>query len=270
MGIEWLASGLIVYRHRDDIRHMLATGWKAFFGTRTDLAFTGMQGVGKTVLLDHLTGKAFEDGYALPLQSQAIDRGTVSLKGQRLRVSVVPGQNAQPRQTALDTLFEGKKPVNGVVHAVANGFASVRSPGAVDVLLRDVKLTTIKKYCDYHRDQELKDLEETCEAIRKAHQRHRLPSWLVVAVGKVDLYQDSIDKARKYYSPEGDSPFTARLRRLESQVGTDNFRWTAIPVCSLVEAFDWNTRQVASQIDELARDDYLAQFLRELREYSRK
>ncbi len=267
MAVEWLAAGLTVYRHRDDIRHMLDTGLKAFFGKKTTIAITGMQGIGKTVLLDHLTGQGLEKGYTLPLQSQAVEKGKVATGGQRILVSVVPGQNAQPRLLALDSIFGGRHPVQGVVHVVGNGFATVRTKGAVEVLTRDLKLTTIKKYRGHQLDKELKDLDRTCEAIRESHRKHRAPSWLIVAVGKADLYQDTMNKARQYYSPEGETPFSARLRELTDQVGSDNFRWAAVPVCSIVEPFEWSQKRVNPQIDDAARDDYLKQFLLELRSY---
>jgi hypothetical protein len=268
--VEWLAGGLIAYRHREDIHHMLNTGLKAFFGTKTHLAFTGMQGIGKSVLLDHLTGAAFKKGYQIPLQSQSLEKGKIASGKQRIRVAVVPGQDAQPRLEGLDKLFGGKRGVQGVVHVVGNGFASVRTPGAIQILVRDLKLTTIKKYREHQLKEELKDLDQTCEAIRAARPARGGPKWMIVAVGKADLYQDTMDKARQHYSPEGDSPFAERLARLLSQVGADNFRWTAVPVCSLVEAFEWNNKQVAPHIDLAARDAYLAQFLREMREYCKQ
>jgi hypothetical protein len=128
MVVEWLASGLIAYRHRDDLRHMASTIWKKLFGTKTCLAFTGMSGAGKTVLFDHLSGRAFEQGYQSPLRSQKMEQGDITSEAQKLKVHVVPGQDAQPRRHALDGLFDGKGRVEGVVHVVCNGFATVRSP----------------------------------------------------------------------------------------------------------------------------------------------
>ena len=68
-------------------------------------------------------------------------------------------------------------------------------------MIRDLKLTTIKKYREHHLKEELKDLDQTCEALRAAQRARRSPKWMIVAVGKADLYQDTMDKARQYYSP---------------------------------------------------------------------
>jgi hypothetical protein len=153
---------------------------------------------------------------------------------------------------------------------VCNGFATVRSPGGAAILIRNLGITTIKKHREYQLLQELNDLDQTCERIREAHKNHKGPPWLIVAVDKADLYQDTIEKARLYYSEDGNSEFSQRLRKLMSQAGSDNFRWTAVPVCSLVEDFTWNNKQQPTQITLEDRNAYLKQFLGVLREYCNK
>jgi hypothetical protein len=223
MVVEWLAPALTAYRHRDDVRSLLEGGMAWLFGKKTTLAFTGMEGVGKTVLLDHLTGAAFQEGYTLPLRSQREERGRITTAGKRLVATVVPGQVATPRRLTLDKLFGGKRLIDGVVHVVCNGLASVREPNVTTDLIRRRKLTTVTKYRKYALGQELLDLDSTCHAIRESQRKKRTPGWLIVAVDKVDLYFDTIERARDYYSPTSDSPFADRLRALATQVGTDFF-----------------------------------------------
>jgi hypothetical protein len=268
MVVEWLAPALTAYRHRDDVRGLLEGGMAWLFGKKTTLAFTGMEGVGKTVLLDHLTGAAFREGYTLPLRSQREERGHVTTASKRLLATVVPGQVAAPRRLTLDKLFGGKQAIDGVVHVVCNGLASIREPDAARSLLRQSKLTTLAKYRKYALGQELADLDETCQAIRESHRKKRTPGWLIVAVDKVDLYFDTIEQARDYYSPTGDSPFVEKLRTLATQVGTDFFRWETAPVCGCLEKFVWNREELLPQIDAAKRNAYLAQFLRLLESYA--
>jgi hypothetical protein len=268
MVVEWLAPALTAYKHRDDLKSMLEGGMSWLFGKKTTLAFTGMEGAGKTVLLDHLSGAAFRPGYQLPLRSQKAESGQLGTRGQRMTATVVPGQIAAPRHLAIDKLFGGKRPLDGVVHVVCNGFASVRDPNTVETFIRNSKLTTLAKYRNYALSQELIDLELICQAIRELLRKKRSPSWLIVAVDKIDLYFDKIGKARAYYSLNADSPFADRLRTLASQVGTDNFRWESVPVCGCLEPFAWNREEVMPKIDETTRDAYLVQFLQLLKSYA--
>ena len=130
-----------------------------------------------------------------------------------------------------------------------------------------MKLSTLAKYTKYQIERELEDLEQTCEAIRESHRRHHAPGWLLVAVDKIDLYQDRLPKAREYYSSTNDSPFTERIRALARQVGEDFFRWEAAPVCGVLEEFTWNRKVEVPQIDQPSRDAYLVQFLELLKSY---
>src|SRR5262249_36219941 len=162
-----------------------------------------------------------------------------------------------PRHVALDQLFLGKKPVQGVIHVVSYGYASTRNEDQARVMVKDLKLTTVAKYNKYQMERELKDLEQTCEVIRASHRKHHAPTWLLAAGDKVDLYRNRLAKARESYSTSS-SPFTERLRNLARQVGEDFFRWEAAPVCAVREEFVWNSKMEASQIDEAQRDAYLA------------
>ena len=265
--LDWLGPSLTAYRHRTDLKELLAGGLARLLGKRISLAFTGMQGVGKSVLLDQLTGKAARTGYRLPPQSQGVETGQIASPKRRIRISVVPGQIAEPRYVALDNLFKAKDVPQGVVHVVAQGFAAVRNQDAARVLVKDAKITTVPKFRTYQRERELADLDETCEAIRDAHRTTRAPKWLIVAVDKIDLYHDTIEKARAYYAPDANSPFADRLRRLADQAGSDNFRWEAAPVCGCLDGFAWNGREVVPQFEEPQRQAYPAQFLDLLKSY---
>lgn len=273
MAIEWLAAALLAVKHREDLLQIAQSGFAKVFGRKTSLAFTGMAGVGKSVFLDLMTGKASEEGYELPLVSQGMETGKVGLPdegffGKKVLVSVVPGQDSEPRHLALDKLFRTKQKAVGVIHIVGNGFATTRTQGAIQSLIIDYGIDSVEKYRHGQLSAELTDLEKTCEEIRISHQKGRKPRWLIVAVDKVDLFQDSLDQVRRYYSPQSDSKFADTIRALAYRVGTDYFRWEeTAPICGCLQPFTWNGTTVPSTITAEARDLYLAQFLMLLKSY---
>lgn len=225
----------------------------------------GHEGIGKTVLQDLLTGHALKADYRKPTRSQNMEKGKVK-SGQRILINVVPGQEAHPRYVALADLFHAKKPVDGVIHVVANGFGLIREPDARRVLVAD-GMTTIELLREYQKKREIEDLKQTLKRVRDSHLRHHAPRWMIIAVDKVDLYHDTITDAADALSPSLRSGIPKLLNELRPHVGQDNFRWTALPVCGLLEEFEWNGNTVRPQFDNETRLRYYAQFLRELEAY---
>jgi len=77
----------------------------------------------------------------------------------------------------------------------------------------------------------------------------------------------TLRNAQKYYSPVADNEFAKILRATATRVGSEFFRWEAVPVCSQLERFDWNGTTILPQFDQEQRNAYLAQFLRVLISY---
>jgi hypothetical protein len=252
------------YSHRKEIAGtwQKITDW--VFGQKRNVAFTGCAGVGKTVLLDHLSGIAFRLGYKPPEESQSEETARVSEVGKRIRLVTVPGQDSGPRYEALNRLLIEEYPLDGVIHVVANGFRTIRNETAKKVLLEERQIETIDDYLREQELVELDDLRRTCQFIRQSHQRHHRPAWLIVAVAKADLYYDQLDAARIKYSPLGKSDFTRILNDLRDTIGRDFFRWEAAPVCAWLESFTWNNQTVKSELQIDARDHYLATFATKL------
>jgi hypothetical protein len=178
----------------------------------------------------------------------------------------VPGQEAPPRLAALEELFSSKKPVDGVIHVVSNGFIELRGEASQSVLV-EKGVSTIDDFRAHQLALEIKDLNATCERIRQSIHKHKKPKWMLVAVTKVDLYYSSLQQVAKYYSPEGDSEFVSRLKQLQGQVGTDNFSWDAAPVCSWLDDFRWNRQTAPSVLKPYQRDHYLALFANRLESF---
>ena len=185
------------------------------------VAITGMSGVGKTQLADRLTKRATPD-VALEIGSTVMERRTRrSARLQGFRFLVVPGENAATRLTALDEVFHDA-PVDGVVHVVANGYATPRRVSGgqqVPVISREEQLGA-----------ELEDWAITAHRIAAMAVRRDSPIWLVIAVNKTDLFPDEIDKAVDYYSPGSGSPFGNRIDELRALVGGAKLWVDVLPV----------------------------------------
>lgn len=266
---EWAVPVLIgkAIEHRSKIEEIWNNVSNWLLGEKRSIAFTGMPGIGKTVLFEHVSGAAYRPGYRYPEPSVAAESGKIPSAKKRLRVTVVPGDQSTPRLEALEDLFNGKHTVDGIVHVVAYGFAEVRDEFAREALVKEGKLETLEQFLQQQKAAELADLEQTCDLIRNAKREIGKPKWMLVAATKVDLFQDSLDEVRRYYSPHGDSLFTSRLQKLMSQVGSDNFRWDARPVCSCIEDFTWNTETRNSTLNNEQRDAYVANFAKALEHF---
>lgn len=255
------------YDHRQEILSTWERISAALFGKKRSVIFTGMPGVGKTVLFDHLSGKAYNQGYQPPLTSTVVEAGRMRTRKERVRISVIPGQEAANRLVALNELFLGKRAVNGVVHVVANGFITLRGSTAKQVLVEEGKLTTIDQYRAHQLRQELQDLDATCQIVRQSLLKHRKPTWMLIAVSKADLYYESIAQVESYYSPSGTGPVVDRLRKLQDQVGRDNFSWDAAPVSAWLEDFEWNNEKRLSILKPDDRDYLVSKFARHLERF---
>lgn len=255
------------YKSREDIKGAWQSFINLIFGKKSVIAFTGMSGAGKTVLFDHLRGDAFKQGYQPPATSESVEKGKILSPKQRLSAFVLPGQDESPRRQGIEDIFLSKKGVDGVVHVVSNGFIDIRSRVARESLIKDTKLTTIEDFRQAQLKRELSDLDDVCNILRTSIQKHRKPKWLLIAVTKADLFYDKIAEAEEYYSPHGNSEFVERLRTLQSQVGTDNFRWASIPVCSWLEDFEWNGENRPSVLKPNQRDHYIALLAEKMANY---
>jgi hypothetical protein len=191
------------------------------------VAVTGMTGVGKTRLADRLSRRASaqsSEDAGHDVGSAVMERRTrrtTRLRGYRFRV--VPGENAATRLGALDEVFHDE-PVDGVLHVVANGYATPRRTGGTTgraVASREEQLAA-----------ELEDWAITAHRIASMAVRRERPTWLVVAVTKADLFADDVEAAVDYYSPGSGSPFGDKLDELRALAGGAKLSIDVLPVCA--------------------------------------
>ncbi|MER7072920.1 hypothetical protein [Terrabacter sp. NPDC000476] len=187
------------------------------------VAVTGMTGVGKSQLVDRLTRRTTDDAVA-EVGSAVMERRT--RKGARLhgfRFLVVPGDNAATRLGALDEVFHDE-PVDGVIHVVANGYATPRRAGGTTgtaTATREEQLAA-----------ELEDWSITSHRIASMAVRRSKPIFLIIAVTKTDLYPHDIDEVVRYYSPGSGSPFGDRIDALRALAGGAKLSVDVLPVSS--------------------------------------
>ncbi|WP_193605324.1 GTPase domain-containing protein [Nocardioides dongkuii] len=186
------------------------------------VAVTGMTGVGKTELVDHLCGRTSgattESGSAVMERRVRRDR---RLRGFRFRV--VPGENAATRLGALDEVFHDD-PVDGVLHVVANGLATGRRTAGTTgtaVVDREEQLA-----------RELEDWTVTSHRIASMAVRRSRPTWLVIVVTKADLFPDEVEEVVRSYSPGSGTPFGDRVDELRALAGAAKLSVDVLPACS--------------------------------------
>ncbi len=128
MDIVWAGKAVkAAYDYREHIMTIWDRRLAKVPGPRYKIAFVGPGGIGKTALLDHMTGKVQRKGYSLPARSVKQETGKTKVLGQRLAATVAPGQDSGPRSDTYERIFDPKHPVDGVVFVAGYGFETIRS-----------------------------------------------------------------------------------------------------------------------------------------------
>jgi hypothetical protein len=209
------------------------------------VAVTGMTGVGKSQLADRLARRATGNGVT-EVGSAVMERRTRrSARLHGFRFLVVPGDNAATRLGALDEVFHDE-PVDGVIHVVANGYATPRrtagTTGSASAT-REEQLAA-----------ELEDWAITSHRIASMAVRRDRPVWLVIAVTKADLFADELDAVVDYYSPGSGSPFGDKVDELRALAGGAKLSIDVLPVSSQGggRRSALSAREASAMVDALA------------------
>ena len=239
-------------------------------GRKSTIIFTGLTGVGKTVLLDRLAGKAYNEGYSPPGRSKRIEKTIKRIQKDktnddykiRLVYKVIPGQQSQVRQEALDEVFSGKTNITGIVHVVSGGLPTIRE-GVVLQELKERGITDLATFRHYQLQEELSDLDETCKAIERYVIASRQQVWMIIVLTKIDLFIYTLEQELSFYV-EASSPFVERLRLLQTRIGSLYFDWEIASVSSLLEDFNYNNEKIESLLKSSQQAEYLRAFLKKI------
>jgi hypothetical protein len=197
--------------------------------------------------------------YRAPPASRGPERHTVRSLRRRVALTVLPGQDSPQRADAEDKLFKGWRAADGIVYVTSFGYTSIREASARQQRIRDGQ-DTIELFRQAELRAELADLERQCIRLHACMLRNNRPTWMIVAVAKVDLFTDRSREAEAYYSPHSDSPFAERLRDLQGRIGRDRFDWTAIPVAAHPQRFEWNGHAVTPAFGTDDRNQFVKTF----------
>lgn len=254
------AGGGALWKLREPIGAMWRRIAERLFGRRQTIAFTGMAGVGKSVLLDYLSEEARTADYEAPAGPSAkVEEGRFSVDALRASVRVLPGQSGPQRLDALEDLIE-QGTVDGVIHLVANGLAVVRDPTRRHAYAQR-GIATVDQLRAVHLQEELREFEEVAAAIRKARRNGARPQWMVVAVSKLDLCPAAREPLLAWYEHDPRSPFARARTAFQAGVGGDAFTTVTRPLAVRLEDFEWEGQRVATSMEEATRDRLLRELL---------
>lgn len=208
------------------------------------IAVTGMSGVGKSRLVNRLSGRPLAPENE-EFSSAVMERRTRrTARGRGFRFRVVPGDNAATRLGALDAVFHDE-PVDGILHVVAYGHATpARTAGGTSPasVTRETQLAA-----------ELEDLAITGHLIAAMAMRSNRPVWLVIVVTKSDLFPDEVDEAVRYYSPGSGTPLGNKLDELRSLAGGARVSIDVLPMSVPLDDSGDAKQRAQAQLSALAR-----------------
>jgi hypothetical protein len=163
-------------------------------------------------------------------------------------VRVIPGQNTKERLQGLEESFHEHDSLDGVVYVVDWGYTNVRDSIIREKLIKEEGIDTVEKLRNYNLKNELEDFKKLTELLQSAYHNKKGPKWLVIAVNKIDLYFDNVNEAQRYYHPECDSDFTKVLNELMLNIGKQNLKCVALPICSWEANFEWNKEKIKTEL----------------------
>lgn len=230
------------------------------------IAFLGASGVGKSVLLDYLSGKGYKRGYAPNTElSEDIETEALPNTDRKTTIVVIPGQSSRQRIKSLNELRS--KPVDGIVYVVSNGFATVRNTNVINAIRSTC--SDVDSYRQYKLREELEDLKIVSQLMSDSWVAHKKPTWMLVVPTKLDLYAhpDKVNELFSYYAPGGNSQFVQTVESIRSKGGGIDFSWDISPVFTWQEHFSWNGQVVTSTLNQVVRDSLLVHLESKLEKY---
>lgn len=257
-----LKPATYVYKYRHKINEFLVKARVKFkLGVSPHILVLGRGGVGKTVLLDHISDEASSKEWQLPETSSTTELKTAELGEWYKIIAVAPGQNTLERRKAVDNALNTKNNLQGIIYLTDFGYTEIRNEALKEELVQE-GLTDIDSIRKKNLDLELEEFDTFLTFLEHAILNERGPKWLIIGVNKIDLYFDHLKDAQRYYDPECNGKFKDRIEKLYSQIGRHKLKVICLPVCSLNEPYSWNNLEVTSKINSSMRSrNYLKAFI---------
>jgi hypothetical protein len=113
---------------------------------------------------------------------------------------------------------------------------------------------------------EIDDFRDTLKILRRSINERKQPTWMIIAANKADLYSAPAElKAAQTTYVGGGSLFHEAMDEFLAQVGSDNFAWTAKPVCGWLEPFTFRSEVAPTTLTPMQRNVMLRDFLETVR-----
>ncbi|RYG35970.1 MAG: hypothetical protein EON93_05785 [Burkholderiales bacterium] len=238
----------LAYKYRHHIHRSWQKVAATFPWSPTEVAVTGRPSTGKSLFVSALDHTNREFDFTPPGVSTGVETAVFNVGPWARIVRTIPGQQSKERADGLNNAIIHNPNLMGVIHVVDWGYTWERVPELRERLVKEDGVDTIQKLRERNLQLEIADYTSILEIVRQTWAKFKRPKWVFVAVNKADLFPEKMTEAQRYYSPLMDSQFTKPLIQLRQNVGADNMRFGAAPVCSWEENFEWNGEIERSRI----------------------
>ena len=206
------------------------------------VAVTGMTGVGKTELVDHLCGRAHEDGTA--------ESGSAVMEC-RVRRGAGCGASASAWCPARTPPPGSAPSTRSSTTTRSTGYCTWSPTATPPVVARPAPPGWPRSRASSSWPRELEDWTVTAHRIASMAVRREYPTWLVIVVTKVDLYADDLEEVVRSYSPGSGTPFGDRLDELRALAGAAKLSIDVLPACSHLDTDAVSPKQRDAYLEAL-------------------
>ena len=264
--MEWTTAASLTARlgtQAYNNRHLIQRYWtrmKAFLDAGdTEIVVTGHAGAGKTMLASQLHGRARDLAFQTPGESKAVEVEVLEAGAWAKLVRVLPGQDGYRASGAIEAFTRSER-LEGVIHVVDFGFSQPRDPIVAAALVREDGLSTISELRARNLQVEVNQLRLLLSDIRRSFEANGCPSWLIIAVNKIDLFADQRDEALEYYHPSGTGEFGRVLKQFLDDFGAKNLPIFILQSSAFEQDFTWNGHQARSLLERQEQLSILREF----------
>lgn len=226
---------------------------------KTDIVITGEAGAGKSMLAGHMNGEARKLFFKTPGESTEVETSAIIFGETPKLVRILPGQQGRRTKGEIDSIDENKK-LEGIIHVVDFGHLIPRDPVQIRQSIDQFE-SQFESLQQHNLLRETNSIKSLTDTLIKTQHKHKRPKWIIIAVNKIDLFEDSLLDALKFYHPQGGSPFGEALRELQHRVGSNAIEIYVVPCCAHEIDLTWGQVTIQSKLPRQKQKEYLEQFI---------